>query len=189
MNRGSSGRRALIVVLAEDNDDHALLIQMALERAAPGPVQVHRARNGVEAVELVQTHRPHLLLLDLKMPGKSGHEVLAQIKGDDELRKIPVVVLTSSDRDEDVARSYGLGSNHFLTKPEDPAELETRLRSLLSNLSELGGIRRGAGEVRPSGESALGPRTFLLRRVGAWVAIVSLLAALLLFGYCSGALG
>ncbi len=188
MNTQPTPSAGLVVVLAEDNDDHALLIQMALERAAPGPVQVHRARNGVEAVELVQSLRPQLLLLDLKMPGKGGHEVLEQIKGDELLRRTPVVVLTSSDRDEDVARSYGLGSNHFITKPEDPADLETRLRTLLKNLSELSAIRRGAGEVRASGVSAVGPEAFALRRVGSWVAVLVLVGALLTFGYCSGAL-
>jgi len=178
----------LVVLLAEDNDDHALLIQMALERAAPGPVAVRRARNGVEALDLLRGERPHLLLLDLKMPGKTGHEVLEQMKGDEELKKIPVAVLTSSDRDEDIARSYGLGGNHFLTKPGDPADLEIRLRALLRNLEEMGSIRRGAGEVAASGVSAVDPEALLHRTVLNWAAILLLLGALLAFGYCSGAL-
>jgi CheY-like chemotaxis protein len=179
----------LVVVLAEDNDDHALLIKMALERAASRPVETHRARNGTEAVHLVQTLRPDLLLLDLKMPGKSGHEVLELIKGDPELRKVPVAVLTSSDRDEDIARSYGLGGNHFLTKPQDPAELEIRLKALLANLGEMGEIRRGPGEVRASGESALGPDTLQRRSLFGWIALSLILLALFLFGRCSGAFG
>lgn len=189
MSEQEPQEEGFVVVLAEDNDDHALLIRMALERAAPGPVEIHRARNGVEAVEVVRAVMPNLLLLDLKMPGKTGHEVLEQIKGDEELRKVPVAVLTSSDRDEDIARSYGLGGNHFLTKPEDPAELETRLRALLKNLSEMGGIRRGAGEVRASGVSAVGPDAFFRRSLFNWVAIVVLLVSLMTFGYCTGALG
>ena len=179
----------LVVVLAEDNDDHALLIQMALERAAPKPVEIHRAHTGTEAVELVGSLRPDLLLLDLKMPGKTGHEVLEVIKADDELRKIPVAVLTSSDRDEDIARSYGLGGNHFLTKPEDPAELELRLRALLANLPEMGEIRRGLGEVTPTGESALGPNALQRRTLFSWGAIVILVGVLYFFGRCSGAFG
>ena len=59
------------VVLAEDNDDHAVLIRMALERASKLPVEVRRARNGDEAVELVEAQLPDLLLLDLKMPGRA----------------------------------------------------------------------------------------------------------------------
>jgi CheY-like chemotaxis protein len=179
----------LVIVLAEDNDDHALLIQMALTRAAPGPVKIHRARNGTEAVEVVREVMPDLLLLDLKMPGMTGHEVLKQIKGDEELRRVPVAVLTSSDRDEDIAGSYGLGGNHFLTKPEDPADLEKRLRALLKNLAEMGGIRRGAGEVRATGVSAVGPDESFRRRVFNWSAVVVLVALLMTFGYCTGALG
>lgn len=179
----------LVVVLAEDNDDHAFLIKMALERAASRPVETHRARNGTEAVHLVRTLKPDLLLLDLKMPGKTGHEVLEVVKGDTELRKVPVAVLTSSDRDEDMARSYGLGGNHFLTKPQNPADLEVRLRALLANLSEMGEIRRGAGEVEASGESALGPDVLRRRSLLSWTAILVILAALLVFGRCSGALG
>ena len=176
-----------VVVLAEDNDDHALLIRMALERAAPGPVETHRARNGTEALTLVRSLNPNLLLLDLKMPGKTGHEVLKELKEDESLRTVPVAVLTSSDRDEDIGRSYGLGGNHFLTKPENPAELEERLRVLIGNLSEMGTIRRGTGKVAPSGESALGPEELQRRKVRIWMTIAVILAALLVFGRCSGA--
>ncbi len=179
----------LVVVLAEDNDDHALLIRMALERAAPGPVETHRARNGTEAVSLVKSLNPDLLLLDLKMPGKTGHEVLKELKDDEMLRSVPVAVLTSSDRDEDIGRSYGLGGNHFLTKPENPAELEERLRVLIGNLSEMGKIRRGTGDVVPSGESALGPDVLQRRRLRIWVTVVVILALLLGFARCSGAFG
>ncbi len=173
----------LTVLLAEDNDDHALLIRMALERATNRPIAFHRARNGEEAVDLVQEIQPDLMLLDLKMPGKTGHEVLEVIKADDKLRRIPVAVLTSSDRDEDVARSYGLGTNHFITKPENPAELEKRLRSLIEHLGELKGIQRGAGVIRATGTSAETPATLVRRRVITWLAVIAIL--LLLFAYAA----
>ncbi len=63
--------------------------------------------------------RPDLILLDLNLPRKSGHEVLEEIKADPELRPIPVVVLTTSDAEEDVLRSYDLHANAFVTKPVD----------------------------------------------------------------------
>jgi CheY-like chemotaxis protein len=169
------------VILADDNDDHALLIEMALERAARHPIDVQRAHNGDEAIAMVEQSPPDLLLLDLNMPGRSGHEVLERIKGDDRLRGVPVAVLTSSDRDEDVARSYGLGTNHFITKPGDPAELERRLASLLSNLGELRGIRRGKGEIRATAASALGPRAFTLTRALPWVLLGALLVGLVAY--------
>ena len=175
------------IVLAEDNDDHALLIEMALERAADVPVAIRRARNGEEAVELIRESRPDLLLLDLKMPGMAGHEVLKEIKGDDGLRSIPVAVLTSSDRDEDVAKSYGLGGNHFITKPESPAELEKKLRALLRNLTELKGIRRGSSGTSPTAVSAVDPEAMVTRTVVRWVVIFVVLAALYLFGKFAGA--
>jgi CheY-like chemotaxis protein len=189
MSDGRARRSHWDIVLAEDNDDHALLIRMALERASRLPVELRRARNGDEAIELVEALPPDLLLLDLKMPGRSGHEVLQRIKGDERLRKVPVAVLTSSDRDEDVARSYGLGGNHFITKPENPAELETRLRSLLNNLSELRGIRRGAGEIEASARSAIQPSSFATRRAVAWGMAVAILVALVIFALATGVIG
>jgi len=148
------------VALAEDNDDHAPLGEMALERAVDAPVEIRRARNGEEAVGL--------------------------IKGDDRLRSIPVAVLTSSDRDEDVAKSYGLGGNHFITKPERPAELEKKLSALLRNLTELGGIRRGSTGASTTAVSAVDPEAVLTPTVVRWLVFVGVLAALYLFGRFSG---
>lgn len=175
------------VVLAEDDDDHAVLIEMALERASPVPVRLRRAKDGDEAIELVEEEVPDLLLLDLRMPGRSGHEVLEHVKSREHLRRIPVAVLTSSDRDEDVAKSYGLGGNHFITKPTDPAELERRLAALLKNLTELGRIHRGAGGVSATAESALDPGSTLLRTVLAWGVFVAVVGALLFYAISSGA--
>ncbi len=184
-----SGRKSWSVILAEDNDDHALLIQMALERATRIPVEVHRARNGDEALDLLAELRPDLMLLDLKMPGRSGHEVLEAVKGDDEWRKIPVAVLTSSDRDDDVARSYGLGGNHFITKPEDPSHLENRLRSLLKNVEELSSIRRGSGRLDPTAVSAMNPGSMAVRKLGIWVGVILALASLVVFAWIVGVVG
>ena len=189
MSDGRARRTHWDVVLAEDNDDHALLIEMALKKASRLPVDLRRARNGDEAMTLVEGASPDLLLLDLKMPGRSGHEVLDRIKNDERLRRIPVAVLTSSDHDEDIARSYGLGGNHFITKPENPAELEVRLRSLLNNLSELRVIRRGAGEIEASARSAIQPESFVRRRAVAWGMAVAILIALVIFALATGVIG
>ncbi len=179
-------RRHWSVLLAEDDDDHAVLIQMALERASRIPVEVHRARNGDEAIMMVQDLVPDLILLDLKMPGRNGLEVLEAIKGDDEFRRIPVAVLTSSDRDEDVAQSYGLGSNHFIRKPENPAELEQRLRSLLKNMEELSGIRRGSGNLEATAVSAVNPGSVAVRQFLVWGALVAVIIFLVAFAYSVG---
>lgn len=190
--KGSDGRADpghWDIVLAEDNDDHAVLIEMALQRATQIPVELRRANDGSEALELVRERTPDLLLLDLKMPGLSGHEVLQAIKGSEEMRRVPVAVLTSSDRDEDIAESYGLGGNHFITKPENPAELEERLRSLLKNLSELSTIRRGSEGLAPTGASAVDPGTVTLRKVMGWLILLIVIAALAAYALASGVLG
>ncbi|MDX1568787.1 MAG: hypothetical protein R3223_13360, partial [Longimicrobiales bacterium] len=98
-----------------------------------------------------------------------------------------VAVLTSSDRDEDVARSYGLGGNHFITKPENPAELERRLETLLANLTELSGVRRGTSGPGRSAVSAMDPSTLAARRTAMWIAIAAVLLGLMAYGYFSGA--
>jgi DNA-binding response OmpR family regulator len=185
---GPDPERTWDIVLAEDDDDHALLIEMALGKAATSDVEVRRARNGDEALDLVREQPPDLLLLDLKMPGKAGHEVLDELKNDEELRSVPVAVLTSSDRDEDIAKSYGLGTNHFITKPGSPAELEDRLRVLLRNLAELHDIRRGAGYIEFTAVSTIDPETALRRKVLAIGVTLGVIVILLLFAFFSGAL-
>ncbi len=180
MNR-DHGRDHWKVLIAEDNDDHALLIEMALERSSGLPIEVHRARNGDEAIILVEDVRPDLILLDLKMPGRSGHEVLEVIKGDEEFRRIPVAVLTSSDRAKDMAESYGLGPNHFITKPENPAELERGLRSLLKNLGELSGIRRGSGSLGATAVSAVNAGSVAVRQFYLWGGFIAVIIFLVVF--------
>ncbi|MHB1192643.1 MAG: response regulator [Longimicrobiales bacterium] len=187
MTKRTHEREGWRVLLAEDNDDHALLIQMALERATQLPVIVHRAHNGDEAMALVHEVEPDLILLDLKMPGRSGHEVLEAVKADEELRRIPVAVLTSSDRDEDMARSYGLGGNHFITKPENPLELESKLRSLFKNVEELSSIRRGGtGRLEATGVSAMGPGSLEVRQALLWGIFALVIVALAVFAYAMG---
>ena len=175
------------VVLAEDDDDYAIVIERALKRAAGVPVEIRRARTGTEALALLRDVAPDLLLLDLKMPGMAGHEALEEIKGDDALRSIPVAVLTSSDRDDDVAKSYGLGGNHFITKPSNPLELEAKLGGLLRNLTELGAIRRGSAGASTTAVSAVDPQSMAAVKVLRWVAVLGVLIALYVFGRMSGA--
>jgi CheY-like chemotaxis protein len=185
---GTRDGPSMNIVLADDNDDHALLIQMALENAAPGPLTIRRAHDGDEAIELVEQEPPDLLLLDLNMPGRHGHEVLERLKGDDRLRRVPVAVLTSSDRDEDMAQSYGLGGNHFITKPADPAELEARLESLLNNLRDLQVVTRGKGSMRAGGLSAVDPDSVAIRRNLPWFAFGMAVVIIVVFGRCAGVL-
>jgi CheY-like chemotaxis protein len=113
------------VLLVEDDPGDVLLIEEAF---ADNKVRnrLHAVSDGVEAIaflhregEFADAPRPDLILLDLNLPRKDGREVLGEIKADDELRHIPVVVLTTSKAQEDVLRSYKLHANAYVTKPVD----------------------------------------------------------------------
>lgn len=169
------------IVLAEDDEDHGLLIRIALEHASRRPVELTWVRDGESAIRAVEERNPDLLLLDLNLPSLSGHEVLERVKGDDRLCRVPVAVLTSSDRDEDIARSYGLGSSHFITKPGNPAELARRLGTLLDQLPELSGVRRGKGAIEATAVSDLRPPFLSLRSEVLWAVLLVLVAALVAY--------
>lgn len=110
------------ILLVEDSLADVELILDALEGAKVAN-DVTVIRDGASAVEhlgeLDADELPDLVILDLNLPRMSGHEVLATMKGDETLRRIPVAVLTTSAAETDVVRSYDLGANCFLTKPVD----------------------------------------------------------------------
>jgi CheY-like chemotaxis protein len=113
------------VLLVEDDPGDVLLIREAFADYKVGNV-LSTVSDGVEAMRFVRgegeyagQERPDLVLLDLNLPRKSGAEVLAEIKGDPELSTIPVIVLTTSEAEEDVMRSYKMHANAYITKPVD----------------------------------------------------------------------
>jgi CheY-like chemotaxis protein len=113
------------VLLVEDDPGDVLLIREAFEDNKVAN-RLHVVADGVEALEFMrqtgehkEAPRPDLVLLDLNLPRKDGREVLAEVKNDDALRTIPVVVLTTSQAEEDVLRSYDLHANAYVTKPVD----------------------------------------------------------------------
>jgi len=120
-----SAASAIDVLLVEDDEGDALITEEAFEHHKVFN-RLHRVRDGVEALEFLRREgrhadapRPGLILLDLNLPRMDGHEALAAIKGDADLRRIPVVVLTTSGADEDVLLSYELHANAYVTKPVD----------------------------------------------------------------------
>ncbi|NGY59829.1 response regulator [Lentzea sp. NEAU-D13] len=113
------------VLLVEDDPGDALMTQEAFEHHKIRN-SLHVVKDGVEALaflrregEFADAPRPGLILLDLNLPRKDGREVLAEVKADAELRSIPVVVLTTSEAEEDILRSYSLYANAYVTKPVD----------------------------------------------------------------------
>jgi two-component system, chemotaxis family, response regulator Rcp1 len=115
--------RAVEILLVEDNPgDVRLTMEMLKEAKIRNTVRV--AMDGFEAMQMLRKQGKHanaptpdLIFLDLKLPRMNGHEVLAQVKSDPALRKIPVVVLTTSSSEEDVLRAYDHHANCYVTKP------------------------------------------------------------------------
>ena len=117
--------RPIDILLVEDNPGDVRLTQEALKEAKLGN-ELHVVEDGVEAMAFLRRQgayrnavRPDLILLDLNLPLKNGREVLAEIKDDPKLRRIPVVVLTTSQSEADIVKAYDLHANCYITKPVD----------------------------------------------------------------------
>jgi len=128
--------RPVEILLVEDNPGDVRLTREALKE---GKVHnnLHVAPDGVEALAFLNREgkyadavRPDLILLDLNLPRKGGREVLEVIKGEPSLRHIPVVILTSSQAEQDIARAYDLHANCYITKPVDLDQFITVVKSI-----------------------------------------------------------
>jgi two-component system, chemotaxis family, response regulator Rcp1 len=128
--------RPVEILMVEDNPGDVRLTREALKEGKIAN-NIHVARDGVEAMaflrregECASAPRPDLILLDLNLPRKDGREVLAEIKADSDLKRIPVVVLTTSKAEEDIIRAYNLHANCYITKPVDLDRFITIVRSI-----------------------------------------------------------
>jgi len=117
--------RPIDILLVEDNPGD---IDLAREALGMGKLHnaLHVVQDGVAAIDFlrkkgkyISSPRPDLIILDLNLPKKDGRQVLAEIKGDEDLKRIPVVILTTSSAEEDVLKTYNLHANCFITKPLD----------------------------------------------------------------------
>lgn len=128
----------LPILLVEDSPTDVMMTREAMEHYnVRNPL--HVAEDGVEALAYLRREgrhrdapRPGLIILDLNLPRKSGREVLQELKADPDLKLIPVVVLTTSKSEDDVAKSYGLHANCYITKPVD----FTRFAEVVRSISE-----------------------------------------------------
>lgn len=128
----------LIILLAEDDEGHAYLIQQNLETAGIANRIVH-AKDGQEALDYIRSegayagrvqNGPLLLLLDINMPRVDGVEVLRQLKSDPKLDQIPVIMLTTTDDPREVQRCYELGCSSYVTKPVEYSKFTEAVRRL-----------------------------------------------------------
>lgn len=128
--------RPIEILLIEDNPGDADLAREALEIAKVHNM-LHVVGDGVAAMNFLRrtgayasAPRPDLIILDLNLPLMDGREVLAEVKSDDDLKRIPVVILTTSSSEEDILRSYNLHANCFITKPIDLNQFMKVVRSI-----------------------------------------------------------
>ena len=124
------------ILLVEDNPGDIRLTQEVLKDFKVGNT-MHVVRDGMEAMaflhregEYADAHLPNLILLDLNLPRKDGREVLAEIKADKDLKRIPVVVLTTSNAEQDILKAYDLHVNCYITKPVDLNQFIHVLKSI-----------------------------------------------------------
>jgi hypothetical protein len=142
MNSTSKSKRLTHFLLVEDDDDHAKIVERSLhsERVSN---QLVRVADGIEALRYLHREGPYrdapvpdVVLLDLKLPKKDGHEVLSEMKADPQLSGIPVVVLTTSDAESDRLKAYSHHTNSYLVKPLDISAF----RKMVADLSLYWGI-------------------------------------------------
>lgn len=139
-------RRALSILLVDDDPGDVLMIQEALE-ASDATRDVNVVNDGDDALAYLrklppytEAVRPDVMLLDLNMPRMSGHEVLAEVKADAELRSIPIVILTTSQAPADVRESYTLHANAYVTKPinlDDLIDVVSRINDFFGRIAVL----------------------------------------------------
>ena len=132
------GQQDKIILLVEDSKADIRLVQEVLKTSTV-PHQLMIVRNGMDAMaylrkegEFNESPRPNLIILDLNLPRKDGREVLAEIKSDPDLKRIPVIVLTTSSNDEDIQESYDLYVNCYITKSRNVKDLFKLMKGIES---------------------------------------------------------
>ncbi|MDB6016062.1 MAG: response regulator with CheY-like receiver domain and winged-helix DNA-binding domain [Pedosphaera sp.] len=145
------------VLLVEDDLNDIFLVKRAFKKAhIPNPLQV--VTDGVDAIHYLQGDDkyadrqlhplPHLIVMDIKMPRKTGFEVLDWIKHDGLLKRIPVIIVSSSDQPEDINRAYELGANAYMIKPVDFRSVE----NLFQSITHYWGLECAKPELEPEPE-------------------------------------
>jgi two-component system response regulator len=119
------------VLVVEDDGSYRWVLRRLLESAFGDEISVEEAPNGDAAFERVDSGPPlDLVLLDLSLPGHNGFEILEHLRANERTRRVPVIVVTSSQEESDVRRAYELGANSFVSKSDSPEKTLQRLRLL-----------------------------------------------------------
>jgi DNA-binding response OmpR family regulator len=116
------------VLIADDEPNIVISLEYLMKRAG---YQVSIARDGQEAIDAIRRERPRLVLLDVMMPKKSGHDVCQELRADDALKDTLVLMLTAKGRDTDVDKGLGVGADAYMTKPFSTKELAAKVAEML----------------------------------------------------------
>ncbi len=118
------------VLIADDEPNILISLEFLMKREG---YTVLLARDGDEALALIRSERPALVLLDVMMPGKSGFEVCQAVRADEALAGVKILMLTAKGRDTDVAQGLGVGADGYVTKPFSTKDLAARVRQMLAS--------------------------------------------------------
>ena len=117
------------ILIADDEPNILVSLEFLMKREG---YEVHLARDGLQALEVLRRERPALVLLDVMMPGKTGFEVCQELRADDAIRATRVLMLTAKGRETDVAKGLAMGADAYMTKPFSTRELVDKVRALLA---------------------------------------------------------
>lgn len=117
------------IVIADDEPNILISLEFLMQREGH---EVHLARDGQQALDLLRRERPQLLLLDVMMPRKTGFEVCQEVRQDEQLKDTLILMLTAKGRETDVVKGLALGANAYMTKPFSTRELADKVRALLA---------------------------------------------------------
>lgn len=116
------------VLIADDEPNIVISLEYLMKRAG---YQVSIARDGQEAIDAIRRERPRLVLLDVMMPKKSGHDVCQELRADESIKDTLVLMLTAKGRDTDVDKGLGVGADAYMTKPFSTKELAAKVAEML----------------------------------------------------------
>lgn len=129
--------KEVLFVVSEDDDDDFFMIEKAIETETLTNYRIKRVQDGEALIDFLNKHiqdkrppQPLVVLLDLNMPKKDGRQALKEIKADDRLKKIPILVLTTSEAKDDIYQSYQLGANAYFIKPSSFKEFQQMLQTI-----------------------------------------------------------
>ena len=117
-----SNKDKIVIVMADDNDDDKTILKEAFNRAQLDIGKLVLVDNGADLIEKLSSeelkNKPVIILLDLNMPHKNGYQALKEIKQEESTKKIPIIIWTTSSRQEDIDQCYSLGANSYIVKPD-----------------------------------------------------------------------